>query len=176
MSARPHSVHVCPLSRLDETVRDSGASHILTLISAGTVVERPGHIAPDRHLFLGFNDITEPMDGMTPPGHEHVEALVEFVERWDRKAPMVVHCWAGISRSTAGAFIAVCALRPERDPAEIAETLRRASPSATPNARLVEIADDVLARGGAMVDAVRAIGRGQTAFEGTPFALDLDRA
>lgn len=75
-----------------------------------------------------------------------------------------------------GAFIAVCALRPERDPAEIAETLRRASPSATPNARLVEIADDVLARGGTMVDAVRAIGRGQTAFEGTPFALDLDRA
>ena len=43
---------------------------------------------------------------------EHVEKLVDFVSGWDRAAPMVIHCFAGISRSTAGAFITACALNP----------------------------------------------------------------
>ena len=87
---------------------------------------------------------------------------------------MVVHCWAGISRSTAAAFIAVSALNPQRDVAELARTVRALSPSATPNARLVALADDMLSRGGTMVDAVRAIGRGAFAAEGDPFFLTLD--
>ena len=95
MIERPDSICVCSLSRLHHTVRASGASHILTLINAGTPVERPGHIAEARHLFLGFNDITTPMEGMTPPGAEHVEALIGFAENWDRRAPMVVHAMEG---------------------------------------------------------------------------------
>ena len=174
MIEKPDSICVCSLSKLGQTVRDSGASHILTLINAGTPVERPSHIAEDRHLFLGFNDITTPMEGMTPPGAEHVEALIGFAEGWDRQAPMVVHCWAGISRSTAGAFISICALNPSRDEMELAQTIRRLAPSATPNARLVAIADNVLGREGRMVDAVLSIGRGEFAYEGTPFALTLD--
>jgi predicted protein tyrosine phosphatase len=85
-----------------------------------------------------------------------------------------VHCWAGISRSTAGAYIAVCALRPERDEGEIAERLRALSPSATPNARLVALADEILGRGGRMSAAIERIGRGADAFEGKPFRFDLD--
>ena len=167
-------IHVCSLARLHDTVAESGASHIATLINAATPVERPGHIAAGNHRFLGFNDITEPMDGMTAPGEEHVAALLDFVRGWDREAPMVVHCWAGISRSTAAAFIAVSALNPQRDVAELARTVRALSPSATPNARLVALADDMLSRGGTMVDAVRAIGRGAFAAEGDPFFLTLD--
>jgi predicted protein tyrosine phosphatase len=167
-------VHVCSLQRIGSTVSQTGASHLVTLINEGTPVVRPPSIAADRHLFLAFNDILEPMEGMTPPAEEHVLALLDFLEEWDAKKPIVVHCFAGISRSTAAAFITVCALRPERDEAEIAARIRASSPSATPNLRLVGFADEILGRRGRMVSAIEAIGRGRDAFEGHPFALGLD--
>lgn len=167
------TLHVCSLARLCETVTATGASHVITLINRGTLVERPASIAPDRHLFLPMSDIVEPLDGHILPGRDHVETLLDFVRRWDRGSPLVFHCFAGISRSTAAAFITACALAPERDEARIAAALRRASRTATPNARLVAIADSHLGRRGRMVDAIREIGRGAEAFEGEPFILRL---
>jgi predicted protein tyrosine phosphatase len=86
----------------------------------------------------------------------------------------VIHCWAGVSRSTAAAFITACALAPERPEAEIADALRAASPMATPNARLVAVADEMLGREGRMIAAVGRIGRGaDVTFENEPFELRL---
>jgi predicted protein tyrosine phosphatase len=86
---------------------------------------------------------------------------------------MLIHCYAGVSRSTASAFIAACKLSPHREEAEIARVLRQASPTATPNLRFVALADERLGRGGRMVSAIEAIGRGQECMEGVPFALEL---
>ena len=92
---------------------------------------------------------------------------------WDRAEPLLIHCFAGVSRSTAAAFIAACALAPERDEFAIARSLRAASPTASPNARLVALADAVLDRGGRMNEAIEAIGRGQDCEEGVPFGLEV---
>jgi predicted protein tyrosine phosphatase len=168
------TLHVCPLSRLHDTVAETQASHVLSLMGVGARIERPTAIAPDRHLFIGVSDIVEPLEGHILAEAHHMEQVLGFVRGWDREKPIVIHCWAGISRSTAGAFIAACALAPERDEAEIAHTLRAASPMATPNARFVALADDLLGRKGHMVDAIRAIGRGADAMEGAPFMLYLN--
>ncbi|MDQ0324787.1 putative protein tyrosine phosphatase [Rhodopseudomonas julia] len=167
-------IYVCPLSKLAATVEQSGARHIATLINAGTEVPRPESVPQDNHLFLGFNDISEAMQGMTLPAQEHVGRFVDFVEAWDRTTPLVVHCWAGISRSTAGAFIAFCALRPDASEDLVARRLRQRSPQATPNRRLVALADAYLKRDGRMIAAIEAIGRGANAFEGNVFSLSLD--
>ncbi|MGL5734877.1 MAG: tyrosine phosphatase family protein, partial [Beijerinckiaceae bacterium] len=102
---------------------------------------------------------------------------LNFAQGWGarREKPMVVHCWAGISRSTAGAFIAACALVPDMNEEVWAQQIRERSPTATPNARLVALADDMLGRGGRMVDAISAIGRGidVQVWDGVPFRLDL---
>lgn len=167
------TLHVCPLSRLQETVERTRARHVVTLINAGTRVERPLGIAPERHLFLGMNDIVDPLDGHVLPASEHVERLLDFVRAWDRRDPLVIHCWAGVSRSTAGAYVTACALVPERCEDEIARRLRAASPIATPNARLVAVADELLGREGRMSAAVARIGRGAEAGENVPFELAL---
>lgn len=166
-------IHVCSLNRLPQVVRESGASHIVTLINDETAVMRPDTVIAERHLFLGMNDIIEAMEGMVLPGEAHVSRLLEFCEAWEREQPMVVHCWAGISRSTAGAFIATCALKPEADEEETALALRAASATATPNAKLVAIADALLGRNGRMVRAVAKIGRGAFAAEGEPFHIEI---
>ncbi len=168
------SIFVCPLSRLGETVEQSGARHIVTMINDGTMVRRPSSVPEDNHLFLGFNDISTPIEGMRLPGQDHMDAYLAFLKRWDRGSPIVVHCFAGVSRSTAGAFAAMCYFRPDLDETEIAKRLRAASPSATPNIRLVELADASLARDGRMVAAVNDIGRGANTFEGNIFSLAID--
>jgi len=166
-------IHVCSLSRLYATVDETGAQHIVTLLRLVDRVQRPKHIAPENHLVLAVDDITAPMDGYTAPAHENVQRLIDFVTAWDRKAPMVVHCFAGISRSTAGAYVAACALNPKRDEMQIAWDIRRASRTAQPNARIVSIADRLLKRDGRMVRAIDAIGVADPATEGHPFRLDI---
>ncbi len=166
-------IHVCSLARLHATVDETGARHIVTLLRLTDRVERPAHIAPENHLVLSVDDISAPIEGYSCPGDEHVARLIAFAGRWDRAAPMVVHCFAGISRSTAGAFVTACALNPKRDEREIALAIRRASRTAQPNARIVSIADRLLARDGRMVRAIEAIGPGVGAMEGDPFRLEL---
>ncbi len=167
------TLHVCPLSRLAETVAATGASHVLTFVTGGHPVVRPPGIAPDHHGVVGISDIAEPREGHVLPADEHVAAILAFVRGWPRDRPLVMHCYAGISRSTAAAYIAACAMAPDRDEGEIARTLRAASPSATPNPKLVAIADRLLGRSGRMVAAIQGIGRGAEAFEGAPFSLTL---
>ncbi len=166
-------IHVCSLARLYATVNETGARHIVTLLRLTDRVERPRHIAPENHLVLAVDDIAAPMDGYTAPGEEHVARLIDFAGAWDRRSPMVVHCFAGISRSTAGAFVAACAINPERDEREIAQAIRQASKTAQPNARIVSIADRLLKRDGRMMRAIETIGPAEAAAEGTPFRLDI---
>ncbi len=166
-------LYVCPLRRVVDTVRVTGARSLVTILTAGASSVRPCEIAPPRHLRLAVSDIEAPLDGHVLPGSEHVESLLAFLRDWDRQHPLVIHCYAGVSRSPAAAFIGACALEPDRREMEIAEELRRASPTATPNRRLVALADRMLGRQGRMTEAVAAIGRGADCFEGAPFAMEL---
>jgi predicted protein tyrosine phosphatase len=167
-------IHVCSLARLYDTVAQTGARHVVTLLKQTDRVVWPDGLAPANHLVLGMDDVVAPIEGYVPPAHEHVTQLIDFVRAWDRAAPMVVHCYAGISRSTAGAFVAACALNPARSELGIAQAIRRASPSAMPNARIVALADRALARNGRMIAAIERIGPGTPAYEGTPFHLTLE--
>jgi predicted protein tyrosine phosphatase len=167
-------IHVCSLARLHATVEETRARHMVTLLRLIDRVERPISIPERNHLVLAMDDIVLPQEGYTVPGEEHVVRLIEFVKIWDRSAPMVVHCFAGISRSTAAAFTAACVLNPARDEEQIARAIRAASPTAQPNARIVSIADRLLKREGRMIRAVENLGPGEPATEGHPFRLDLD--
>jgi predicted protein tyrosine phosphatase len=168
----PGRLHVCSLDRIAEMVEASGARSLVSLLNLGTPVTRPAPITPERHLFIGLSDIVEPTPGHALPGAAHVEALLKFVRGWDRAEPLLIHCYAGVSRSTAAAFITACALAPQRSERAIAQALRAASPTATPNARLVVAADALLGRAGRMSAAIAAIGRGAECATGAPFELE----
>ena len=167
-------IHVCALNAIDATAQAIGARSMVTLINPDFAVERPAVIAAHRHHRVNISDITEPLEGHVAPGAHHVEHFLQFVREWDRREPMLIHCYAGVSRSTAAAFIAVCALAPERDEAKTARLLRKLSPTATPNLLLVRHADAILGRDQRMVRAIEAIGRGEECAEGVPFAFEVE--
>ena len=167
-------IHVCSLAALPETVRRTGASHVLTVMGNVDQVQRPESVKPANHLKVAMDDITEPMDGYVAPSEAHIAQVLTFVRGWDRSAPLVIHCWAGVSRSTASAFAAACMLNPHRDEMEIARKLRAASPIASPNRLIVGLADKALGREGRMLRALDDIGPATMMVEGKPFLLELE--
>ena len=162
---------VTPLRLLPEVIQARSPSHLITLLSPEELIPTPAGIVPARHLRIGVHDIPVPQPGMVHPSVAMVEDVLSFAEGWDAAAPMVIHCWAGISRSTASAFIIACARNPHADETEIALAMRRASATAFPNRRLIALADDILDRRGRMVEAVEAMGGDGFGIEGVPFEL-----
>jgi predicted protein tyrosine phosphatase len=167
-------IHVCSLAALPETVKATGASHVLTVMAKVDQVLRPESVLEANHLRVQVDDITEQIEGFVAPSEIHVEQVLNFVRGWDRRAPLVVHCYAGISRSTASAFAAACMLNPHRDEIAIARQIRAASPIAQPNRLIVGLADKALGREGRMLRALDQMGPGNLLVEGRPFRVDLD--
>ncbi|HZC15257.1 MAG TPA: protein-tyrosine phosphatase family protein [Caulobacteraceae bacterium] len=164
---------VCSLSDMPGVVRRRRASHLVTLIDPGTPVERPLSVPESRHLRLDFDDIDAPAEGYRAPDAASVARMLEFSRAWDASAPMVVHCFAGISRSTASAFAIACDRNPDVPESQIALTLRQAARHAFPNRRIVALADDMLGRHGRMVEAIEAIGGNGFVPSGVPFDLPV---
>jgi predicted protein tyrosine phosphatase len=149
-----HRIHVCGLRDVSSTVREIGAGHLVSAIEGHSFPKTPRGILGSRHLKLDMDDITLAQPNLALPSERHVLELLDFVTDWDQNAPLLVHCFAGMSRSTACAFIALCALNVKSDEARIAQAMGRLSPTATPNRKLVALADDILGRDGRMIAAV----------------------
>jgi len=173
MKAKPSaSVHVCALRHIPDVLERTGARHLISAINAELAPVTPPSLSPGRHLKLDMHDIVEPCAGAFAPAEEHVLQLIEFVQAWDREAPLLIHCYAGLSRSTATAFITLCALNPDAPEQAIAQALRRASDTAVPNRRFVGLADQFLGRRGRMVSALDSMGPNRIAGECVPFRVD----
>jgi predicted protein tyrosine phosphatase len=167
-------IHVCSLAALPDTVKATGASHVLTVMANVAQVQRPESVLEANHLRVQMDDITEHMDGFLAPSDSHIEQVLNFVRGWDRNAALVIHCYAGISRSTASAFAAACMLNPHRDEISIARQIRAASAIASPNRLIVSLADRALGREGRMLRALDEMGPGSMLVEGRPFRVDLE--
>lgn len=164
---------VTPLSALADALENHRPSHIVTLLSPEHMIQTPAGFSAQRHLKLGVNDITDPAAGDAPPVRRHIDQLLEFSRDWNADAPMLIHCWAGISRSMASAFTVLCdRLGADRE-VEIAMAIRRRAPHANPNRLLVSHADEALGRGGRMLTALKAMGQSVQVEEGVVTAFPL---
>lgn len=171
-------IHVSSLSRLRDVAASLGAFDMLTMLSPGSAIGATDGLHPERHLHLSFHDIVEARPDLVMPGRDTVETILDFGRGWTGDRPMLIHCWAGISRSSAAAYIMACDRSPGGEH-DLASELRRRAPFATPNRLMVALADEALGRNGAMVDAIGRIGRGADIYEGIPYQLPVkwpDRA
>ena len=149
-------IHVCSLAALPETVRLTGASHVLTVMAKVEQVQRPDSVLPANHLKVAMDDITEPMDGYVTPSEAHIAQVLDFVRGWDRGAPLARDRLAPVVQMA------------------IARQIRSASPIASPNRLIVSLADKALGRDGRMLRALDDIGPASMMVEGKPFRIDLD--
>jgi predicted protein tyrosine phosphatase len=166
------AIYVSSLSALGRATAKLSSYDLLTLLSPDHPSENWSDPACDRHQRLAFHDIAEPMAGLTAPTRDTMQAILDFGRTASPHHAMLVHCWAGISRSSAAAFAIAC----DRNPGfehDIAQELRRRAPFVTPNRLMIQLADDLLQRDGRMSQAIAGIGRGAEASEGEPYDLPL---
>jgi predicted protein tyrosine phosphatase len=115
------------------------------LVSIGGVRERPpagfGNVAA--RLRLVFEDDTTHEGG--GPTAEDIDRLIRFARGVDvSRGALLVHCQAGISRSTAAALIVLSVVLGPGKAADAARCVKRAVPGARPNTRMLALADRAL--------------------------------
>ena len=150
-------IYICSLAEMPEHVRSLRPSHLVSLLSSAEQPPTPEGFMPERHHRVEVNDISQPMDGYVLPQDDHIARLLRFLDSWDGGGPLLVHCFAGISRSTAAALIALTFRHDGREQ-EAALRLRTAAPHAQPNRRMIELADARLGRDGRLIASLAAMG------------------
>lgn len=155
----PFAVTVCGIPEL-ASFGAAGVTHVLSILDPG--VPEPsafGQYGEHTRLELHFDDIIEELAGMVPPTHDDVVRILSFgrdlLAEPQGVAHLLVHCHAGISRSTASLIAILAQARPDRPAREAVEAVVRIRPQAWPNLRMTEFADSILGRGGELVAAVR---------------------
>ena len=84
-------IHVCSLARLHDTLRETGARHVVTLIKDISLVHRPASITPENHLLLDMDDITDHIDGYVAPHDMLAGRAAEIHAARDRKLEEARH-------------------------------------------------------------------------------------
>jgi predicted protein tyrosine phosphatase len=149
-------------------------THVLSILDPGW--PEPAALrgfAVDRRLKLHFHDVIEPLPGSIAPQRWDVELLLAFgrglgmidgdgggaAGEEPRHPHLLVHCHAGVSRSTAAAILILAQRDPARPARDVVGEVLRVRPRAWPNLRMVEIGDALLGRDGEIVAAVRRLYR-----------------
>ena len=170
------AILVCPLSHVLDMVETHAPALVISLLDPECTFPDLGEPYRDRHLRIAAHDICLPQRGLVVPEATHVRELLRFLATWDRSQLLLIHCQAGISRSTATAYIAACFAHPEQDEYQIALALRRAAPLSRPNSTIVALADREMGRGGRMLAAIEQTGADlewPEVEEGEAFTLSL---
>jgi predicted protein tyrosine phosphatase len=123
--------------------------------------------APHHRTVLRFHDAIEPAPGVVLPEASHVAEILAFgrdlaASAGDRQdGHLLVHCHAGISRSTAALTMLLAQLYPDQSADALLARVLDMRPKAWPNLRMIEFADEQLERRGELVRAAGRIYRHQ---------------
>lgn len=132
--------------------RGAELRHVLSFGDPLTGEPRGYHEHPARKLRIECNDIerepSSPSSWYVPVSFQQVAAIVDFVRMCD--GPTLIHCQAGVSRSTAAGLLLLAVHLP---PDEAVAELRRIRPTAWPNRRIVGFGDELLGLRGELVAA-----------------------
>ena len=154
----PFQVTICGIDEL-ELHCAAGVTHVLSILDPGwPEPEAFGALDPHRRLELRFHDVIETEPGCVAPESLDVEQLLSFGRDLTegKGTHLLVHCHAGVSRSTAAATLIVAQARPDRPAEEALQTVLSRRPRAWPNLRILELGDALLERRGEIVEAARA--------------------
>ena len=155
-------VSVCGVGELPDFA-GHGVTHVVSLWD-GYEAENPeprfrlGAIFPNAKKNFGFfNDVFSEFSEAGAPSLAAIREILAFTAGLSASDYLLVHCAAGISRSTAVAFAMLCQHAGPGLEANCLAAIRRIRPSARPNRLIVRFADEILGRKGKMKDQVFAL-------------------
>lgn len=105
-------------------------------------------------LVLQFEDLDAEREGIRTPLTSDVAQALDFARTVG--GPLLIHCFAGVSRSTAIALSIIASRHPAGAERQALEALLAIAPQAVPNLLVIRHADDLLRRQGTLFETVRA--------------------
>ena len=148
-------VTICGIGELGEH-STAGVTHVLSILDPNSP-DPPefAAFAPHRRLILRFHDVIEPHPDQIAPTREDVERLLVFGREACEtpEAHLLVHCHAGVSRSTAATALILVQANPEWSASATLEAVAAIRPRAWPNLLILELGDALLGRNGDKVAA-----------------------
>lgn len=158
--APPFAITVCGIEELAGHGA-LGATHVLSILDPDhPVPEAFGTFGEHAKLELRFHDIVDPRPGEVLPDRTHVDTILAFGRTLaTERASLLVHCHAGISRSTASMALVIAQAMPDWSADMVLRAVHGIREKAWPNLRLMELGDDALGRSGALVAATHALHR-----------------
>lgn len=150
-------IYITSLAEMPQYVRMLRPSHLISIIQPEFQPPRPAEIELLNHHRVGVHDISEPQPDRRLIERNDVDAMIEFIDEWNPdRGSLLVHCFAGVSRSTATALVAHVVK--SGSPGRSARALRHAAPHALPNRRVVALADEILGLDGELIRAFEGMG------------------
>lgn len=149
---------VCGLAELPMK-SGMGVTHLLSILDPGFSEVEQFERGLHARLTLYFDDILGPRPGLVAPNASHLAALLTFGRNLPDNDPvhLLVHCHAGISRSTAAMAALLAQANPDADEHAVMAHLAHIRPQAWPNLLMVSLADEHLGRRGRLVEALGAL-------------------
>lgn len=130
--------------------RPESIAHLISITGAKQQKPIRGFKNIKSSLWLKFDDLNEKKHAC--PKREHVEKIVEFGRKIrDTEGTVLIHCEAGISRSTAAAFVILCDLLGPGKEEEAMQQVANNRPMLHPNKIICEYGDRILNRNGRMI-------------------------
>jgi predicted protein tyrosine phosphatase len=149
-------IHVCGVPELKAALRRP-FTHVISIwdpewIERGGVEDQMRKRLPyhTRLHVAYFHDTSSEEPGRRAPVEDDLRQILGFAANLKPEASVLIHCWAGISRSTAVAFAILCQSTGPGHETDCLESVLAVRPQAFPNALIVALADRILERQGAM--------------------------
>ena len=159
----PFTITVCGLEELAGHA-DRQVSHVLSILDPDQPEpEAFGGYGEHARLELKFHDVIQEMPGFEAPQVEHVEKMLEFGQDLLRDPEparhLLVHCHAGISRSTAAMTLLLAQAQPGLGADEVLAQVVHIREKAWPNLRILSMGAELLGRQGEFIEAAGAVYR-----------------
>ena len=161
---------ICRACDLATMAAELRPHRILSIAEPGYRNDTPAGMDPDRHRHLNFDDIIEAIPGYVAPSEQHVGSIIDLAAELTDADRILVHCQAGISRSSAAALIMLAARNPGHE-LDIAARLREEGPWFVPNRLMVDIADRLIGRGPLLSAALASMGAPSVILNARPVQL-----
>lgn len=136
-------LRISGLSEANEMKKQGIPDKIVSLVDPAAA----RNLEPDsNHLVIPMHDIDQPMTGWIYPTEDHVREVLEFAKSIKEDDNVLVHCHAGVSRSTAMAIgILIDRGMTAKEAVEYVFEIRDC---AWPNSLIIEILDKELNQNG----------------------------
>ena len=152
------NITIAGLDEVQEDLKDTPFTRVISICEANLKAER-GVEAQLRRFYPGasftfayFDDVEFIREGA--PDRNHVYRILLFSQNFTREDRILIHCRAGISRSTALAISILCQHAPVGEEKLVVEQVRAIRPVMMQNFLIIKLADEILQRQGELIAAV----------------------